>query len=237
MSGVDERFRIRSVARWAVTFVEPLLPVDARVGAEQGMLDLAAGDPQWTTALLGAVCADMALSLPPDDAFRHVSSRVGTLTAGPGQPPETTGSVLDGKRFGTWQNFTDQETPTLDPLDADVMFAAVAEPLGDVAAGLAGFAFAGWDASIGAHRAAAADIGHADWWAQGTSLLKWLTVRRRNRSVIGRDDDWIVRSIYRWGMKLAADWDTPPGPDRADLAATVAREVVEDDGRPDPDEF
>lgn len=151
------------VARWMMTFAEPLLSTERRILLDADMAAFCAANIEWATCWFTGYLTDVASTLPPEDPWRHLSATLHLAVRSPtvqdvrserisfdnpeGAPaPRDTGAVLpDGRPFGATSDSADLLTADIGPPSSDIGLVALTEPLGPVAAALAGFATADTD--------------------------------------------------------------------------------------------
>jgi len=203
-------------AHWAMTLAEPLLSPATRARLETGMEMCSLTHPEWATVFFGGVLADMALTLPPDDPWRHLSARIGELTVGPNPPPDLGAAAPDGTPFGTWADGIDRVPMTFGDVDSDSGLAALVEPLDPAGSAVLALACStqtkNWVQVVTATKhllLALADTADAApdpvstitrWHLAVTSATRWAIWRRRSYG-LPNDDPWPIESCFRWSWQ------------------------------------
>lgn len=208
-------------ARWAVCLSEPLLSLAQRQQLEADMARLV-DDGEWGAHFCGGVLADLALSLPDNDPWRHLSGRLGELaTPTPPPGPGPGAWAVSGRVFGVIDDAEDLLPPTFsDPL-TDPALAALAPGLTPEPAALIAFATVDWQAC-----GKACALLSGDLYDSFATAVRWLVHRRRTHlGVDTTGDTWPTESIYRWTQRATAittgaDW-SPGQIDRLILAARI----------------
>lgn len=224
-TNVDRR---SPVARWVLTLSEPLLSTNRRIQADEEMAKFIGSNSQWACFWFAGFMCDVVSTLPPDDPWRLLSSRIDLSAISIGEPgtdadtvlswrnpqgaaaPETgTGSVFpDGRRFGSERDSDDLVMPDLGEADVDMGLVALAEELDDLASGVAGFA----TSNVEAFADALAKIYHHIWLADytgesavptGVRFLNAVApaLRRfihRRRIYLGQDDPFVNIAGFAW---------------------------------------
>ena len=187
--------------------------------------------------------ADIAGTLPRYDPWTSLSGRVGHLTVGP-EPPETDGACHSGGQlFGTWPDGADLAALVFERPEVDATFAALADPLDPIAAGLIAFAGHGpswrevlpavaeaWRVITGVELpeadTAALVEARADrpWLDQVTATIRWLAWRRRAYGA-GEADLWPHEACYRWASYAGEAAAGRPLDEQA-IALAVSEEAV-----------
>lgn len=146
--------------RWVIGLCEPLIPAEAKIRAEQSMVELFEGPGlQWALAFGSVFLHGLVFSLPADDPWRHVRYLV---PGGPQRFPVelTEGGWAGTRRFGQVADVTDLTTadqldnPEVDFVTAGSLF------------GVPGWFSAGAAALVGA----AGDSWRASLWALAVKL-------------------------------------------------------------------
>lgn len=199
---------------WVVALCEPLLPIKARLAADEGAENVAASSSWWFRVWSAGVISDIMLTLDPDDPWMRLSvDENGTVR------------TPDGEPFGSWKNSADilhVPSPTyFDPRE-DLGLAALAYGIHERAALLLAQARGGLDAMLDILRGTSDD----ELFEVASEALRWAIHRRR--IFTGLDDayapvtakNWIPRADkivagQPWGQsgaaRLRASAAIPPG--------------------------
>lgn len=146
------------VARWVVSLSEPLMSTLRRADVDADMASFIDRNPRWACRWAAGVLHDVSRTLPPDDPWLRLSGTIDLARISVGEPgaveetwlehrhpegappPGETGAVLpDGQRFGSVGDSGDILLPDLGAPESDIGLVGLAEPLPDLAAGVAGF--------------------------------------------------------------------------------------------------
>lgn len=150
--------RRHEVARWIVSWSEPLLDETARVKIATDMGHFIDRNSEWSVAFLAGVLTDLAQSLPTNDPWRHMAGLIDLRQVATGIPaedknmrlarrseraplPGLTGAItVEGRPFGTRRDAADLIAPGASDVSTDLSMAAVAVNLSPLAAALVAFA-------------------------------------------------------------------------------------------------
>ena len=160
--------------RWAVTLVEPLVPIRQQARLEASLAEATTADPDFVALVLAGVTSDMVRALPTDDAWRTVvllhaggdaerpARPAQTPPDGPGAPtvaqtaPERLPEPLrgsqadlpplwpDGRSFGAWDDGLDLADNVWGVPETDPFLAALVDGLTPRSARMLIAAFGGW---------------------------------------------------------------------------------------------
>lgn len=218
--------RRAEVARWIVTWTEPLIDDSSRLRTSREMGRFIERNSDWSCAFLAGVLTDLAHSLPADDPWRHMAALIDLDQVATGRAaedpnrrlarrseraplPALTGAVtVEGRPFGTRKDALDLLSPGVADASVDVGMAAVATNLSPLAAALVAF---------GAHDARTLQYVlnqtyHHLWMANFASLIdqsagqalldasgaaiRWLIHRRR--AYTGPEDPFPNMVGFNW---------------------------------------
>lgn len=239
--------RRAAVARWIITWSEPLLSTRARANADAAMAQFIQRNSRWSIAWFAGVISDVAATLPPEDPWRRLSAR---LEVGEGEPltfthplgapaPETTGAVRpDGIAFSGLADSTDIVFSDLVEAPFDLGLAAVTEEIDPRTAAVIGFSAA----NVSMVHTALDRIYHDLWWSSfegnrnevGPAFLEIAgdALRRlvhRRRTYTSQDDPFANVAGFAW---MARADRVVAGTRNIDSEIPLAR-----DARIDPGEY
>lgn len=215
--------------RWAISLIEPLMPLTRRLVLDDELREVCQHDPAWVATWFGGVLADLMGTLPPDDPWRGLSARVvgrgEEMTRG--RPPADAGTGAwraDGSAFGTYDDMSDLVTQTFSDLETDRAVAALLDGLPVNAAAAIAFASDGWQeagralamihtgsqqVALGIAGRPAADTGQRRWSAAssgrvlfdtGDAAIRWAIARRRAWRLYDHDE-WPIESAFNWAWR------------------------------------
>lgn len=215
---------------WAISLTEPLLPTTVRARAESNLSWLVLSNPKYFADFIGGTVADLVLTFPERDRWRHLSWRVGERTGGQLPPMKTGAGDNEGVMFGTWRDGADLVRPMYASPASDPGLAALAADLVPEGAALVAAAGQGHQAAMELawhiFETASADSGSGNASAmQATRLLgKQVSspssgerlqaailleagtsavrwAAHRRRAYAGEQDAWLGEAIFRWAYR------------------------------------
>lgn len=239
---------------WATTLTEPLISLRRRARFEDVLARSYTHSREATRMFLAGMVADMVLTLPPSDPWRHLHARVAELHIGEQASPFEGAFTDVGAPFGTWRDALDV-TPLIhaSALDDPGLVALADDDLHPHAAAVLAAGGYGWRTALmvieeieraGPQRSETDDdvvleLPSRSLWAAGarahharecaTSALRWAVHRRR--SYRGFDDTWVGESAFRWAWRSTRSAEGGQFDD-ADVDSAIRAEALTDAMRP-----
>ena len=239
--GWDRRRACGACARWAITLVEPLLPIRRQEGLDARLVEAAAADPELVALWFAGVTSDVARTLPSDDAWRTVvredaasgvrtaPDRSGTR-AGKVPPAQVLSEAPEvaqapcwpsGESFGTWRDGTDLVELVWGSPELDPGLVPLADGLSPRGARVLVASLAGWRCAWVEAKHLVEAAGKLQPVHDLADALRWACWRRRAYGIPPAEDVWPYESAHNWARRAFELLEDGTEPDEAEIERDV----------------
>lgn len=221
----ESQAALAAMSGWGASLSEPLLPLRQHAKVEDQLARAQLADHDMVHMFLAGMLADIVLTLPEHDPWRHLSGRIGTLTIGDNPPMSTGANGAEGFPFGTWRDAVDV-VPLVhsSPFDDPGLMALACEDLSPTAAAILASGAGGWRVALrfitqawnigpesGNDFSGVTDMVTRQSYEKGAKLhytrgaacaaIRWAIHRRR--AYLSPSDPWPSESAFRWAWRAS----------------------------------